>query len=148
MPRSKRWLWAAHLLPYSLLVFEYLAWRFPNSFQSLFGTRKIWESLTDSAPTFLAIHIHEKSCVQCNVISAYACSRVQDTIGTDYPSSRITQDRILPVCDLLPYLSCMRGIVSADGYDSCVECSKLLLVLRELAQLMCAIGSPISAIEH
>ena len=68
------------LLLCSRRVFENLAWRLTNSFQSLFRARKIWESLTDPTPTFLAIHIHEKSCVQCNVISAYACSGVQDTI--------------------------------------------------------------------
>ena len=71
--------WSSSFL-YFLAMFENLAWRFTNSFQNFLGARKIWESLTDSAPTFLAIHIHEKSRVQCNVISACTGSRMQYTV--------------------------------------------------------------------
>jgi hypothetical protein len=41
----------------------------------------------------------------------------------------------------------MRHIVHADGDDRGLESGEFILVLRELAQLFLAVGSPVSTVE-
>lgn len=68
-------------------------------------------------------------------------------ILADNPRTGIAQHGELTLHDLIPHLSCMLLIIDTDGKQAHPELLELVVVLRELAQLARAIGSPMAAIE-
>jgi hypothetical protein len=59
----------------------------------------------------------------------------------------IAQNGELSVHDVLPDFQRVLAVVNANSDQMCVERFELSYVPRELAQLACAVGSPVSAVE-
>jgi len=99
------------------------------------------------APAFPAIVVHQQTSVQRDVSSFHARTGVDQPIGPNYPGAGIAQDGELAADNLLPHETRVLAVVNADGYKTGVEGIELFYVPRELAQLACAIGSPVPAIK-
>ena len=98
-------------------------------------------------PSLAAIYINEESSVQRDIAPINACVRMYQAIGANHLSTGIAQDRELAVYDGLPDLKRVLAIVNTDGHKLCADRIELFRVLRELAQLTRAVGSPVPTVE-
>lgn len=99
------------------------------------------------APSFAPIYINEKSSVQSDIASVDAGVRVYQSIRANHLSSGITKNGELAVDGGLPNLECMFLIVNTDRYKARADLVELFRMLRELAQLTGAVGSPVPAVK-
>jgi len=72
---------------------------------------------------------------------------MHQAIGPNHAGTGIAQDGELAVYDVLPDFQRVSTVVNANSYQTCVEGFELFCVLCELAQLACAVRSPVSTIE-
>lgn len=98
-------------------------------------------------PSLTPIYINEESSVQRDIISFHTRMRVDQAVGANHLSPGITEDRELAVYDGLPDLKCVFPIVNADRYKARADLLELFRMLRELAQLTGAVGSPVPAVK-
>ena len=121
--------------------------RFTDSSQNFLGCRDVRQSFANSPPALAPIGIHKQSSIQCDVFPFHTTTRVYQAIRANYPRTRVTQDGELAVHDLLPHRKRMLAVVHAESYKAGTKRIEFLAMTRELAQLACAVGSPIAPIE-
>ena len=98
-------------------------------------------------PSLAAINIHEQCCIQRDVVSFHAGAAMQQAVGANHLGTGVAQDSELAVHNSIPDKQGVLAVVNADGYNTRVERVEFFSMPRELAQLACAVRSPVSAIE-
>lgn len=102
---------------------------------------------TADAPIYLnPVVIDDQRGPQCNVLATVAFG-VQQAILADDLGIRIAEDGQLALSRVLPDFACMGGVIDADSHNPRILRIEVWLSLRELAQLLYAEWSPVSAIE-
>ena len=100
------------------------------------------------SPSLSAIHVYQQGCVERDIASVHACMRMDEPIRPNYVDVRVAQNRELMIHYGIPDLKCMLLVVNTDANQPGIQRPELFRVLRELAQLAGAEGSPVASIEH
>jgi len=114
------------------------------------NSRDIDRVRAHAAPLLDAVLIEKDSGAQCDVIQTivtFMSSGVEQSVFADDLGTGIAQDRELFVSGLFPDGLVVGDIIYTDGDDGGLEGGELIFVLRELAQLLLAVGSPVSTVE-
>jgi hypothetical protein len=86
--------------------------------QDFLRREKIGKRLADVPPMLAAIEVDEHSRIQGYIVSVLAGAGMNDSIRTNHPGARVTEDGELAVDNSVPDKKCVLAVVHAYGDET------------------------------